>query len=114
MITAGKITWMYLRQSRRPTVSSRRSALTFIQVGLQVFTFQYVHHNRCFLPRCISIDVSPLSVLTEGPETNAQLMKPGHQSVAARLLAVIDDLEKAHATFQSKEKDEGASVILKP
>lgn len=56
----------------------------------------------------------PLSVLTEGPETDTQLMKPGHQSVALRLLAVIDDLEKAHATFQSKEKDEGASVILKP
>ncbi|XP_075895131.1 rasGAP-activating-like protein 1 isoform X3 [Nelusetta ayraudi] len=57
----------------------------------------------------ISSDLHP-----EGPETNAQLTKPGHQSVAARLLAVIDDLEKAHATFQSKEKDEGASVILKP
>ncbi|XP_075895130.1 rasGAP-activating-like protein 1 isoform X2 [Nelusetta ayraudi] len=56
----------------------------------------------------ISSDLHP------GPETNAQLTKPGHQSVAARLLAVIDDLEKAHATFQSKEKDEGASVILKP
>lgn len=57
----------------------------------------------------ISSDLHP-----EGPETDTQLMKPGHQSVALRLLAVIDDLEKAHATFQSKEKDEGASVILKP
>uniref|UniRef100_A0A8C4ITS0 RasGAP-activating-like protein 1 n=1 Tax=Dicentrarchus labrax TaxID=13489 RepID=A0A8C4ITS0_DICLA len=40
-------------------------------------------------------------------------MKPG-QSVAARLLAVIDDLEQAHTTFQRREKEDGTSVILNP
>uniref|UniRef100_A0A8C9WWS9 RAS protein activator like 1 n=1 Tax=Sander lucioperca TaxID=283035 RepID=A0A8C9WWS9_SANLU len=33
-------------------------------------------------------------------------------SVAARLLAVIEDLEQAHATFQRREIEEGTSVIL--
>uniref|UniRef100_A0A4W6FR88 RAS protein activator like 1 n=1 Tax=Lates calcarifer TaxID=8187 RepID=A0A4W6FR88_LATCA len=38
---------------------------------------------------------------------------PG-QSVAARLLAVIEDLEQAHATFQRREKEDATSVILNP
>ncbi|XP_042344073.1 rasGAP-activating-like protein 1 isoform X4 [Plectropomus leopardus] len=48
-----------------------------------------------------------------GAECNAQLIKPG-QTVAARLLAVIEDLEQAHATFQRREKEDGTSVILNP
>uniref|UniRef100_A0A8P4K5T6 RasGAP-activating-like protein 1 n=1 Tax=Dicentrarchus labrax TaxID=13489 RepID=A0A8P4K5T6_DICLA len=40
--------------------------------------------------------------------------QPGCQSVAARLLAVIDDLEQAHTTFQRREKEDGTSVILNP
>uniref|UniRef100_A0A8C9WPT7 RAS protein activator like 1 n=1 Tax=Sander lucioperca TaxID=283035 RepID=A0A8C9WPT7_SANLU len=38
-------------------------------------------------------------------------VNPG-PSVAARLLAVIEDLEQAHATFQRREIEEGTSVIL--
>uniref|UniRef100_A0A3B5A6F5 RAS protein activator like 1 n=1 Tax=Stegastes partitus TaxID=144197 RepID=A0A3B5A6F5_9TELE len=38
---------------------------------------------------------------------------PG-QSVAARLLAVIEDLEQAHTTFQHREKEDATSVILNP
>ncbi|XP_008304080.1 rasGAP-activating-like protein 1 [Stegastes partitus] len=49
----------------------------------------------------------------DGAECNAQLMKPG-QSVAARLLAVIEDLEQAHTTFQHREKEDATSVILNP
>uniref|UniRef100_A0A671UPE4 RAS protein activator like 1 n=1 Tax=Sparus aurata TaxID=8175 RepID=A0A671UPE4_SPAAU len=41
------------------------------------------------------------------------LMKSG-QSVAARLLSVIEDLEQTHATFQRREKEDGTSVILNP
>ncbi|XP_039660070.1 rasGAP-activating-like protein 1 isoform X2 [Perca fluviatilis] len=47
----------------------------------------------------------------DGAECNVQLSKPG-PSVAARLLAVIEDLEQAHATFQRREIEEGTSVIL--
>uniref|UniRef100_A0A4W6FP97 RAS protein activator like 1 n=1 Tax=Lates calcarifer TaxID=8187 RepID=A0A4W6FP97_LATCA len=50
---------------------------------------------------------------TNGAECNVQLLKPG-QSVAARLLAVIEDLEQAHATFQRREKEDATSVILNP
>ncbi|KAM4575780.1 rasGAP-activating-like protein 1 isoform 3-T3 [Odontesthes bonariensis] len=49
----------------------------------------------------------------DGAECNAQQMKPG-QSVAARLLVVIEDLEHAHATFQHREKEDATSVILNP
>ncbi|XP_013862644.1 rasGAP-activating-like protein 1 isoform X2 [Austrofundulus limnaeus] len=49
----------------------------------------------------------------DGAECNVQLMKPG-QSVAARLLAVIEDLEQAHAAFQQREKEDAACVILNP
>ncbi|XP_041855005.1 rasGAP-activating-like protein 1 isoform X2 [Melanotaenia boesemani] len=49
----------------------------------------------------------------DGAKCNVQLMKSG-QSVAARLLAVIEDLEQAHATFQRREKEDTASVILNP
>lgn len=51
--------------------------------------------------------------LTDGAECNVQLLKPG-QSVAARMLAVIEDLEQAHATFQCREKGDATSVILNP
>uniref|UniRef100_A0A3Q1C0V1 RAS protein activator like 1 n=1 Tax=Amphiprion ocellaris TaxID=80972 RepID=A0A3Q1C0V1_AMPOC len=51
--------------------------------------------------------------ILHGAECNAQLMKPG-QSVAARLLAVIEDLEQAHTTFQRREKEDATSVILNP
>ncbi|XP_054867485.1 rasGAP-activating-like protein 1 isoform X2 [Amphiprion ocellaris] len=56
----------------------------------------------------INTDIHP-----DGAECNAQLMKPG-QSVAARLLAVIEDLEQAHTTFQRREKEDATSVILNP
>uniref|UniRef100_A0A8C6VPF6 RAS protein activator like 1 n=1 Tax=Nothobranchius furzeri TaxID=105023 RepID=A0A8C6VPF6_NOTFU len=46
-----------------------------------------------------------------GAECNVQMMKPG-QSVAARLLAVIEDLEQAHAAFQHREKEDTSCVIL--
>ncbi|TMS03169.1 RasGAP-activating-like protein 1 [Larimichthys crocea] len=58
--------------------------------------------------KSINSDVHP-----DGAECNVQLMKPG-QSVAARLLAVIEDLEQAHATFQRREKEDGTGVILNP
>lgn len=51
--------------------------------------------------------------LVDGAECNVQLTKPG-QSVAARLLAVIEDLEQAHATFLRREKEDATSVILNP
>lgn len=51
--------------------------------------------------------------LLDGAECTAQLMKPG-QSVAARLLVVIEDLERAHATFQLREKEDATPVILNP
>ncbi|XP_061585899.1 rasGAP-activating-like protein 1 isoform X1 [Cololabis saira] len=56
----------------------------------------------------INSDVHP-----DGAESNVQQMKPG-QSVAARLLVVIEDLEQAHATFQHREKEDATSVILNP
>ncbi|XP_044053557.1 rasGAP-activating-like protein 1 isoform X2 [Siniperca chuatsi] len=56
----------------------------------------------------INSDIHP-----DGAESNVQLTKPG-QSVAARLLAVIEDLEQAHATFQRREKEDATSVILNP
>ncbi|XP_058491354.1 rasGAP-activating-like protein 1 [Solea solea] len=49
----------------------------------------------------------------DGAECDAQRPKPG-PSVTARLLAVVDDLERAHDTFQRREKQEAASVILNP
>lgn len=54
-----------------------------------------------------------LSPTADGAECNVQLRKSG-QGVAARLLAVIEDLEQAHATFQHREKEDGTSVILQP
>uniref|UniRef100_A0A1A8EUE2 RAS protein activator like 1 (GAP1 like) n=1 Tax=Nothobranchius korthausae TaxID=1143690 RepID=A0A1A8EUE2_9TELE len=54
----------------------------------------------------INADVHP-----DGAECNVQMMKPG-QSVAARLLAVIEDLEQAHAAFQHREKEDTSCVIL--
>ncbi|XP_015255583.1 PREDICTED: rasGAP-activating-like protein 1 [Cyprinodon variegatus] len=56
----------------------------------------------------INPDIHP-----DGAECNAQQMKPG-QSVAARLLVVIEDLEQAHATFQLREKEDATRVILNP
>uniref|UniRef100_A0A8D3DGI2 RasGAP-activating-like protein 1 n=1 Tax=Scophthalmus maximus TaxID=52904 RepID=A0A8D3DGI2_SCOMX len=40
-------------------------------------------------------------------------VRPG-QSIAVRLLAVIEDLEQAHTTFQCREEQEDTSVILNP
>ncbi|XP_024131253.1 rasGAP-activating-like protein 1 isoform X2 [Oryzias melastigma] len=56
----------------------------------------------------INSDVNP-----DGAESIPQLMKTG-QSVAARLLVVIEDLEQAHVTFQHREKEDTPSVILNP
>ncbi|CAK6950325.1 rasGAP-activating-like protein 1 [Scomber scombrus] len=56
----------------------------------------------------INSDIHP-----DGAECNVQLLKPG-QGVAARLLGVIEDLEKAHATFQRREKEDATGVILNP
>ncbi|XP_029366227.1 rasGAP-activating-like protein 1 isoform X2 [Echeneis naucrates] len=56
----------------------------------------------------ISSDVHP-----DGAKCNVQHLKPG-QGVAARLLAVIEDLEQAHTTFQCREKEDATSVILNP
>ncbi|XP_041644171.1 rasGAP-activating-like protein 1 isoform X1 [Cheilinus undulatus] len=49
----------------------------------------------------------------DGAKCNVQRMKSA-QSVAARVLAVIADLEQAHVTFQRREKEDGTSVILNP
>ncbi|AWP06744.1 putative rasGAP-activating-like protein 1 [Scophthalmus maximus] len=49
----------------------------------------------------------------DGAECVVQLLKPG-QSIAVRLLAVIEDLEQAHTTFQCREEQEDTSVILNP
>ncbi|KAM8886517.1 rasGAP-activating-like protein 1 isoform 3-T3 [Spinachia spinachia] len=64
-------------------------------------------------PNSDSHPALPTFCLTDGAECNEQLMKPG-QSVAARLLVVIEDLEQAHAAFQHREKEDGSSVILNP
>lgn len=56
---------------------------------------------------------SPLLCVADGAECSVQQMKPGH-GVAARLLAVIEDLEQAHATFQRREKEDASGVILNP
>lgn len=51
--------------------------------------------------------------LLDGAECNAPTTRPG-QSVAARLLVVIEDLEQAHATFQLREIEDATRVILNP
>ncbi|XP_054906718.1 rasGAP-activating-like protein 1 isoform X1 [Poeciliopsis prolifica] len=56
----------------------------------------------------ISPDIHP-----DGAECNAPPTRPG-QSVAARLLVVIEDLEQAHATFQLREMEDATRVILNP
>ncbi|XP_034450922.1 rasGAP-activating-like protein 1 isoform X2 [Hippoglossus hippoglossus] len=56
--------------------------------------------------------ISP-DVLPDGAECHVQLLKPG-QSMVARLMAVLGDLEQAHATFQRREKQDTTSVILNP
>ncbi|KAM7416255.1 hypothetical protein PAMA_018365 [Pampus argenteus] len=56
----------------------------------------------------INSDIQP-----DGAEYNVQLLKPG-QSVATRLLVVIEDLEQVHATFQRREKEDATGVILNP
>ncbi|XP_029960061.1 rasGAP-activating-like protein 1 isoform X2 [Salarias fasciatus] len=56
----------------------------------------------------INSDVHP-----DGAGCNVHLLKSG-QSLAARLLSVIDDLEQAHATFQRREKEDATGVILNP
>lgn len=47
---------------------------------------------------------------TDGAKSTVHLIKPG-LSAAARLLAVIEDLESAHATFQRRENENDTSVI---
>ncbi|CAN9513463.1 unnamed protein product [Ophioblennius macclurei] len=54
----------------------------------------------------INSDVHP-----DGAGCDAHPSKSG-QSLAARLLSVIEDLEQAHATFQRREKEDATSVIL--
>lgn len=104
---AGKNIWRSPTPIRRPSTKRRASTLTFTQVWLQLlnciglFLLVCPHH------------VHTTSCLLDGAECNVQLMKPG-QSVAARLLAVIEDLEQAHATFQRREKEDGTGVILNP
>ncbi|XP_076010315.1 rasGAP-activating-like protein 1 [Genypterus blacodes] len=49
----------------------------------------------------------------DGAESIVPLLKPG-QSVASRLLGVIQDLEQAHATFQRREKEGAVNVIVNP
>uniref|UniRef100_UPI0037E89F73 rasGAP-activating-like protein 1 isoform X1 n=1 Tax=Semicossyphus pulcher TaxID=241346 RepID=UPI0037E89F73 len=56
----------------------------------------------------INSDIRP-----DGAECKVQLIKPG-QSAAARVLAVIADLEQVHTTFQRREKEDTTSVILNP
>ncbi|XP_029998348.1 rasGAP-activating-like protein 1 [Sphaeramia orbicularis] len=58
--------------------------------------------------KTINSDIHP-----DGAESNVHLLKTG-QSVAARVLAVIEDLEKAHVTFQRREKEDTTCVILNP
>lgn len=54
----------------------------------------------------INSDIHP-----DGAQCNARALKPG-QNIAARLLAVITDLEKAHNAFQRREKEDPTCVIL--
>ncbi|KAM9391907.1 rasGAP-activating-like protein 1 [Pholidichthys leucotaenia] len=54
----------------------------------------------------INSDIAP-----GGADSNPQLKKP---CIVARLLAVLDDLEQAHATFQRREKEDATGVILNP
>ncbi|KAM3610900.1 uncharacterized protein V6R79_010362 [Siganus canaliculatus] len=58
-------------------------------------------------------DQTSTAVAPDGAGSNVQQTKPGH-GVAARLLAVVEDLEQAHATFQRREKEDSTSVILNP
>lgn len=51
-----------------------------------------------------------LSLFIDGAECNVERQQLG-QSAAARLMAVIKDLEQAHATFQLREQHDGSSVI---
>uniref|UniRef100_A0A3Q0SPI2 RAS protein activator like 1 n=1 Tax=Amphilophus citrinellus TaxID=61819 RepID=A0A3Q0SPI2_AMPCI len=60
-----------------------------------------------------TINLSTHFCVIDGAECNVQQMKPC-QSVAARLLVVIEDLEKAHASFQCREKEDATSVIMNP
>ncbi|XP_056135595.1 rasGAP-activating-like protein 1 [Lampris incognitus] len=56
--------------------------------------------------------ISP-AVHPDGAQCSVQLLKPS-QAVAARLIGVIRDLEKAHATFQPREEEEASGLILTP
>ncbi|KAJ7994135.1 hypothetical protein DPEC_G00262770 [Dallia pectoralis] len=51
-------------------------------------------------------------MLPEGAQSKTEVLKR-RQTAAARLLGVVSDLEKAHATFQQREIEE-ASLILSP
>ncbi|XP_077456370.1 RAS protein activator like 1 [Stigmatopora argus] len=50
---------------------------------------------------------------SDGAECKADLVRPD-QNVAARLLKVIENLERAHATFKNREEEDPANVILNP
>lgn len=109
--TAGKNTWRSLTPIRRPAIRKRTSTLTSTQVRLQLLRLNCRRVLLLWVSRCY--DHRHTFCLIDGAECNVRLVKPG-QSVAARLLAVVEDLEQAHATFQRREKEDGASVILNP
>lgn len=110
--TAGKNIWRCQTLIRRAVIKTRRSTLTFTQVLVPEFIVVFALVVTIVIIS-LSLTASHTFCPTDGAECNVQLMKPG-QSVAARLLAVIEDLEQAHATFQRREKEDATSVILNP
>ncbi|XP_077418050.1 RAS protein activator like 1 [Vanacampus margaritifer] len=50
---------------------------------------------------------------SDGAECKVDRLKAG-QSLAARLLTVIEDLEEAHASFQGRDQEDSANVVLNP
>ncbi|XP_068617099.1 rasGAP-activating-like protein 1 [Brachionichthys hirsutus] len=59
--------------------------------------------------RCLTVQCSVCPL--DGAEGTPQPMKP---PVAARLLAVIEDLERVHAAYRSREEEEGTGAVLNP
>ncbi|KAG8012202.1 RasGAP-activating-like protein 1, partial [Nibea albiflora] len=92
------------------SISKEKSINSDVHAGVWLQLLKFL--SSCFCSHVLTM-CTHTSRLLDGAECNVQLMKPG-QSVAARLLAVIEDLEQAHATFQRREKEDGTGVILNP
>lgn len=87
--------------------------ITVLYLIISVFSDSLDVSQRSAVFEWIWVCDSLCLCLADGAECNVQLMKPG-QSVAARLLAVVEDLQQAHAAFQQKEKEDATCVILNP